>query len=137
MGVIQYHINRLEKDGVIVSQRRGLYKRFYPRLGLGNDEREILEVLSQETERDILLYVIKHPNSNQKDISNFMQISPASTSWHMKRLSKTGLLWAKREGGSILYTVRGEPAKILNLLKSYHPAIWDKWAERLAELITG
>jgi hypothetical protein len=25
---------------------------------------------------------------------------------------------------------------ILALLRSYHPRIWDKWAERLADLIT-
>jgi hypothetical protein len=54
----------------------------------------------------------------------------------MKRLSQAGFVEARREGGFVFYTVIGDPGMILALLKSYHPRIWDKWAERLADLIT-
>jgi len=36
MGVVQYHIDKLEKDGSIASRRRGLYRRFYPNLKFGD-----------------------------------------------------------------------------------------------------
>ena len=44
MGVLQYHLRRLEKDQLIVSRRRGLYKRFYKKLDFEAEEQEILGV---------------------------------------------------------------------------------------------
>jgi len=41
MGVLQYHLRRLEKDQSIISRRRGLYKRFYKRLDFEVEEQEI------------------------------------------------------------------------------------------------
>jgi len=61
MGVIQYHLYKLERERSILSVRHGLYKRFYADKGLGVQDREILNILSQETERDIVLYLIKNP----------------------------------------------------------------------------
>lgn len=52
MGTIQYHIYALEKEGRIISRRRGLYKRFHVSHIFGDKQHEILDVLSQELERD-------------------------------------------------------------------------------------
>ncbi len=124
MGVLQYHLQRLEKDQAIISRRRGLYKRFYKRLDFEVEEQEILGVLFQETERDLLLYLLKTPDATQK-----------STSWHMKRLVQAGLVKSRRQGSFVYYMVKGDPVKILTLLKSYHPRIWERWAGRLADLL--
>jgi len=136
MGVIQYHLYRLEKDHSIVSRRQGLYRRFYPSLGFRIEEQEILSVLSQETERDLVLYLIKNPGASQKELSEFAHIGASATSWHMKRLVEAGLLRPRREGLFVCYTVVGDTTKILTLLKSYHPRVWSTWAERLADLLT-
>jgi len=135
MGVLQYHLRRLEKDQLIVSRRRGLYKRFYKKLDFEAEEQEILGVLFQETERDLLLYLLKTPDATQKELSEFAHISASSTSWHMKRLVEAGLVKARRQGSFVYYTAKGDPVKILTLLKSYHPRIWERWAGRLADLL--
>ena len=136
MGVIQYHLYKLERERSIVSARHGLYKRFYAQRALPVEDREILNLLSQETEREIVLYLIKNPLAGQKELSEFARISPSSTSWHMKRLSQSGVISTRRENGSVYYTVRTDPSRILGLLQNYHPRIWEIWAERLAELIS-
>ena len=135
MGVLQYHLYRLEKDQRIVGQRRGLYKRFYSKPDFGAEEREILSVLSQETERDLLLYLLRTPDATQKELSEFARISASSTSWHMKRLVQVGFVESRRQGSYVYYMVRRDPAKILGLLRSYHPTIWERWADRLADLL--
>jgi len=135
MGVLQYHLRRLEKDQSIISRRRGLYKRFYKRLDFEVEEQEILGVLFQETERDLLLYLLKTPDATQKELSEFAHISASSTSWHMKRLVQAGLVKSRRQGSFVYYVAKGDPVKILTLLKSYHPRIWERWAERLADLL--
>jgi len=135
MGVLQYHLRRLEKDQSIISRRRGLYKRFYKRLDFEIEEQEILGVLFQETERDLLLYLLKTPDATQKELSEFAHISASSTSWHMKRLVQAGLVKSRRQGSFVYYVAKGDPVKILTLLKSYHPRIWERWAGRLADLL--
>jgi predicted transcriptional regulator len=135
MGVVQYHIYKLEKEGGIVSRRRGLYKRFYPNVKFDESQLEILDILSQETERDILLYLIRNPEAIQKELSEYVGTSPASINWHMRRLSRTGLVETKRVGPNVRYFVRGDHREILALLQSYHPMIWERWADRLAEVL--
>ena len=135
MGVVQYHLYRLEREEIIVSARHGLYKRFYAERGLRVEDRQILNLLSQETERDLVLYLMRNPLATQKELSNFARISPSSTSWHMRRLSQTGVVISRRENGAVYYTVTADSARILTLLQNYHPRIWEKWAERLADLL--
>ena len=135
MGVIQYHLHGLEKDRKIISRRRGLYKRFYPTLVFGDGQLEILDVLSQETERDILLFLIQNPDATQKEVSEYAEISPVSINWHITRLSNSGLVGAKHGGSNVRYFVRGNNAEIIALLRSYHPTVWERWADRLAGVL--
>jgi len=135
MGVVQYHIYNLERNGSIASRRRGLYKRFYPNLKFGDTQLEILDVLSQETERDLLLFLIRKPEATQKELSEYSGISAATVAWHMRRLSGSGLIETKREGPNVKYVVRGRHQEIVELLQSYHPAIWEKWADRLTDAL--
>jgi predicted transcriptional regulator len=135
MGVVQYHLYTLEKEQKIISRRRGLYKRFYPILLFGDEQLEILDVLSQETERDILLYLLQKPDATQKEVSEYAEISPASVNWHMRRLVEARLVDSEHDGSHVRYVVRGNRGEILTLLKSYHPMIWERWADRLADVL--
>ena len=74
MGVIQYHLYKLERERSVASARHGLYKRFYADKALKVEDREILSILSQETERDLVLYLIKNPLATQKELSKFARI---------------------------------------------------------------
>lgn len=136
MGVVQYHLYNLEKERKVVSRRKGLHKRFYPALVFSEHEQEVLDVLSQETERDLLMYLLRNPNSTQKELSEYAQISPGTINWHMKRLTGSTLVIAKREGQYVKYVVNGETEGILSLVKSYHPSAWARWADRFANALT-
>jgi len=135
MGVIQYHLYSLEGERRILSRRRGLYKRFYPNLVFGEHQQEILDVLSQETERDLLIYLIRNPNVTQKQVSEYSKISAGTINWHMKRLGQSGLISVKREGQFVRYSVNVDSDEILKLLQNYHPSVWETWADRFADAI--
>ncbi|MDG6998106.1 MAG: winged helix-turn-helix transcriptional regulator [Nitrososphaerota archaeon] len=135
MGVIQYHLHTLETDRRILSQRRGLYKRFYLNLVFGENQREILSVLSQESERDLLLHLVKNPNVTQKELCEYSRISAGTINWHMKRLGNSGLVSSTRDGQFVRYKVSVDTYEILKLLQSYHPTIWEKWADRFANVV--
>jgi predicted transcriptional regulator len=136
MGAIQYHLYVLEKERKVVSRRNGLFKRFYPSLTFEERDQEILNVLLRETERDLLLHVIRNPGVTQGDLSSCVGITPSSINWHMKRLKGSGLILAIHEGRHVNYFVNGEIQGILALLRNYQPKIWERWADRLANLLT-
>ena len=135
MGVIQYHLYGLEREQEIISRRRGLHRRYYATHVFGDRQLEIIDTLSQETERDILLFLIQNPDATQKELSEYLRISPASINWHMRRLSDAGLIEAKHDRANVRYLIGDDRAEILALLKSYHPGVWDRWADRLANMI--
>ena len=135
MGTVQYHLYNLEREGRIVSRRSGLRKRFYPSTLFGEGQRAILDVLSQETERDILLYVLENPGSTQKAVTEYLGISPGTVNWHIKRLCAAGLIEVMREGHLVRYSVKTDRSEVLRLLREYHPKIWARWADRLADLL--
>ena len=138
MGSVQYQLFRLEKRGSITSIRRGLYK-FYFLSGIFHDnEKNILQVLSQETAREILLFVIEQKNPTQTDIVNTMGISAASVNWHIRRLIAFKIIYEIKDRRYKRYQLTGGnrnySKSIVDLLKNYYPSIWDNWSNRLAEM---
>ncbi|HEU97363.1 MAG TPA: winged helix-turn-helix transcriptional regulator [Fervidicoccus fontis] len=134
IGEIQYHLDVLEKKGYIVSKRMGLYKRFYPSKMFGERQKEIMGILSQETPRKILLFLLHKPGASHREIAEFARLSAPTVTWHMKRLADIGLVEAKREGRSVKYYIKGSATDIEKIMKSYYPTFWERWADRFAEM---
>jgi predicted transcriptional regulator len=135
IGDVQYHIDRLEKEGSVKSSRRGLYRRFYEGGLFGEKEGVILSVLAQKTPRDLILHLLECPGSSQEHLSTSLGLSPPSISWNMKRLIQLGLVVKQREGRFASYTVVGDSAEIARFVRSYHPGVWARWSSRLAEVV--
>jgi predicted transcriptional regulator len=134
MGELQYHLQVLEKSGHIASKRIGLYKRFYPSRIFGEMQKQILSILSQETPRNIVLYLLQNPGVSHGEIARFVKLSDPTISWHMQRLINNGLIEQKREGRIVRYYVKGPVEDVGRFLQSYYPAVWERWADRLAEV---
>ena len=136
MGTAQYQLARLEKIGKITSTKKGLYKYYFPSGIFQDNEKHILQVLNQETAREILMFIIERKNPTQSDIVNKFGISAASVNWHVKRLIAFRIIDEVREGKYKRYQLHDlDYSKyIVALLKNYYPGIWDKWSDRLAEM---
>lgn len=133
MGTVQYHLDRLEKDGKITSQRHGLHK-YYFAAGFEENEKLLLEVLSNETAREILMFIIEQKSPAQTEISEHVGISSASVNWHIKRLEDSKIIEGIREGRFRRYRLRGDSRLVAAMLKNFYPTIWDRWSNRLAEM---
>lgn len=95
-GVLAYHLMVLEREGYIVSQRDGMYKRFYP--ATARPPRERLNPM----QRLIVEEVRKSEGSSQKDIARRLQVSPQVVNYHIKMLSSAGVLRLERDGRETL-----------------------------------
>jgi len=133
MGTIQYHLNLLNKQGKVSTERQNLHKYYFP-IGLfEQNERDILKILNQETAREILMIILEK-KPTQTDIANIIKISGASVNWHIKRLVELGLVLEQKDGKFKRYTLGINSKNIVSLMKNYHPNIWNRWSNRLAEM---
>jgi predicted transcriptional regulator len=139
MGTLQYQLVQLEKMGRITSIRRGLYKFYFPSGIFQDNEKGILEILSQETSREILMFIIERKRPIQTDIVNSIGISAASVNWHIKHLIASRLIKEIRIGRYKKYQLQNEYKSkyIVDLLKNYYPGVWKNWSSRLAEMFLG
>jgi predicted transcriptional regulator len=134
MGTVQYHLHKLEKMGRVTSTRRGLYKYYFPAGLFRENQKEILEVLTHETARKILMFIIEQKSPTQTDIVNSVRISARSISWHVGRLIALKMIREIKEGKYKRYQLQNDAKDILTLLRSYYPSVWDKWSMRVVEM---
>ena len=134
MGTTQYHLSWLEKTGKITSSRRGLFKYFFPAGTFQDNEKALLEILSHETARQILILIIEGTNPTQSDIAAKILMTAPSVNWHVRRLVESGVIAEFRDGKYKRYQLRGDPKRFVSLMKTYYPSLWDTWSDRLAEI---
>lgn len=134
MGTVQYHLNSLEKTGRVISEKHDLYRYYFPIGSFGALERNILKILNQDSEREILLFIIERKDPTQTDIVNYIKISHGTANWHLKRLIDYGIIREEKEGKFKKYHLNGSHNNVVKLLQSYHSSIWNQWSNRLAEL---
>jgi predicted transcriptional regulator len=133
MGTAQYHLGKLEKMRKIVSQRHGLRKHYFVLGVFGQEERALLQVLGNETAREILMFIGEQADPTQTDIVERIGISQPSVNWHIRRLSGLGIIEQAREGKFKRFKLRGDSKHIVALLRSYYPSVWNRWSSKLAE----
>ena len=93
-----------------------------------------MAILQQETPRKIILHLIENPGSTQREISQHISFSSPTVKWHMSKMMDMDLVYSKKEGKSIKYHLKGDVNDIITLMKRYHPSMWSKLSDRLAEI---
>jgi predicted transcriptional regulator len=136
-GVLQYHLYTLEKEGLIGTRSRGLYKFVFPSNMFGEKQEIVLSLLSQETPSEILLLLVQKPDSTQKDLVEHLRLTPATVSWHMDQMVGQGVVERKRVGKFVEYRATVSADDILKFVEQYHPTLWDRWASRFADILFG
>jgi DNA-binding MarR family transcriptional regulator len=132
MGDLQYHLDILEKRGMINSVRRGLYRFVFPSGIFGDKQETVLGVLSIETEREILLFLSERPEATQQEISRFLKLSSPTIAWHMRRLESDGLVERRKIGKFARYKLNCDSEEVKRFVENYHPALLETWSSRLA-----
>lgn len=136
MGSVQYHAYQLQKSGKITSTRQGLYKLHFQSGAFQDHEKKIFQVLNQETPREIIMFIIEQKNPTQTDVVNWLGLSAPSINWHVKRLIDLNILDEVKDGKFRRYKLHDniDPKSIMELLKTHHPSLWNKWSIRLVDM---
>ena len=135
MGNTQYHLNELVKSGKITSARGGRRKFYFVNGVFGRTNlANVLEILSQDTARKILLLIIVNKNLTQSELTKILGISAGSINWHIKRLIEFNFVSEIKTGKYKKYNLSSDSKILVETLKNYKPGILDNFSNRLTNV---
>jgi predicted transcriptional regulator len=136
MGSVQYHSYQLQRQGKISSVKQGIHK-FHFAAGIYQDkEKKVLQILNQETPREILLFIAEQKNISQSEIVKKLGISAPSINWQIKRLIALNIIDQIKDGKFRRYKLHDDDITvkyILELSDRRRSSMWDKWSNRMVE----
>jgi CheY-like chemotaxis protein/DNA-binding MarR family transcriptional regulator len=124
LSTLRYHIDRLEKDGLIVSQRQNNLKFYYASGKLKPHEKNLTRLLQQEHFRNIILLLIDSPGSTFSQIADSLSMSPSSVSKYVNTLEDEKILSHEKLGRQKRYYI-SDKRGIVELLKTYRSFMAD------------
>lgn len=134
-GMVSYHLSYLGKHNLIKEEKDGNYVRYYLVNSDTKDEK-LLALLRQRSVRMILLFIVTHEGCSRQEISTGVNLSPSTTSWHLKKLIDNGIvvLDKKIKGKAYSYSINIPKERIINLLITYRESFVDNLVDGLLEL---
>ena len=118
LGTLRYHLDYLEKKGLIVSQKQNNLKMYFVSGKLKPQEKTLTQLLQQKHFRDIILVLIESPDLTFSQISDRVSMSPSATSKYINILREKEILSYKKFGREKKYHINDERS-IIELLKTY------------------
>ena len=133
-GSIEYHLHFLHRHGLIRTEKRGGFVRYYPTdKAFTEQEKELLNLLRQEHIRHILVYLIgEKKRANASKIAEALNISPSSLSWYLNLLMKKNIISVKKKGRFRFYSVVDKENIVLALI-AYKSSFFDKIVDSFIE----
>ncbi|MHA1775656.1 MAG: hypothetical protein DRO88_01420 [Promethearchaeia archaeon] len=133
MGVVQYHVSVLEKNGMIRSIRDGRYKCFFAEENMENlppEERpseeiaalreSIITSLRRKTPQLLITHLAKETVASHQTLSNVAQVSPQAITFHTQKLQKEGIIKSEKQGRQKFYSLSEQARKITESLIRAH-----------------
>ncbi len=132
-GQLTYHLNYLQKVGLIKTENDGEYLRYYAHIPINDEERRVLELVRQKSVRHILLYLLENDNCNHEHLVKNLDISPSTISWHLKKLIDANIVNKEVEGRKSFYSINN-PELIKKVLIKYKESFLDILVDRFIEM---
>lgn len=128
-----YHLLYMERNEVLTSIKEGGYRRYYIRGKLGVKDRHRIAILRHETPLKIVLYLLKHPKAQHKELLEVLSVAKSTITYHLKKLSRAGIIIEENVGNEKYYWVENEQ-EISDLLIRFKPysrmkSMEDTWTD--------
>lgn len=102
-GTAVYHLQRLERHGLVVSVRQGGSRRYFPANSEAARHREAIAALAHPTTSRVALYVRGNAGTDQAGLCRGLTMLNPAASKQLSRLEALGLVISQRSGRSRLY----------------------------------
>lgn len=132
-GQLTYHLNYLQKVGLIKTENDGEYLRYYAHIQINDEDRRVLEFVRQKSIRHILLYLLENNNCNHDLLVKNLDIAPSTISWHLKKLIDANIVNKEVDGRKSIYSINN-PELIKKVLIKYKESFLDILVDRFIEM---
>lgn len=124
----KYHLEYLERKGLVSSRRDDAYWRFFPREESAVGEKEVvlreektaLALLRQSVPLHITLVLLDREELAHHELLDLVPVAHGTLSYHLGKLERAGLVDARKDGRERRYRLR-EHDRMLALVLRYKP----------------
>jgi predicted transcriptional regulator len=133
LGTLRYHIDQLEKRGMIVGKDDGNLRTFFITNKLSPKDQQMASLLQQKRFRDIIIVIIKSPGLTQTDMIEQLGLRPPTISKYAMVLERRGVIFHVKEENGQRYYVTDEDW-VMRLIIAYRESFWDKFVDNALEI---
>ena len=137
----EYHLNILEKMGLVTSSTRGRYRDFFPArapaMQLDATDKRWLGLLRRPAILRIALLLLEGGAMRPIQLARDLGLVPSTAAYQFKLMEDAGLAVVERRGNRSLIRL-GDPTRVLEILRTYHPSpdAISSYAETWANVFT-
>lgn len=107
LGTVEHHLHTMVRHGLLESRFSGPRRRsFFARGGRSHHENDLMAVLRSRPVRRLVECVLHDPDVDAGQLSQRLQLAPATVGYHLQRLVKWNVLEELRLGRSRLYRLK-------------------------------
>ena len=132
-GVMSYYIRKLEKTGIVNTERTSGVLRLFSNT-IKNSDIDIIKFLRISTTKKIMIALLEEDLLTFKQITEKIQMSPSTTSFYLGKLIHTKILSISNVSPK-KYTLN-QKQKISNLIMLYHPSTIDSASDNLIDIFS-
>ena len=132
-GTLSHYVKKLEEDGDIKLERTPRVTRLYP-ADIAEKEAVICKYLTMESQKKLILYLLKKEVATSSEIRAFLKKSPSVISVNLNELFKSKIINKKYDIPSNKYSLKN-PAQVRGIVKEYYPTLIDKYVNNTVEML--
>ena len=132
-GTVQYHLRWLVENGVVERSEDGKYTRYYPAESFDEQDTEVMNALRSEYTRRIVAHLASDGPLTTSELSDRLDKSGSTVSWHLSNLEETGVVEKRRDGRKVMYELT-DPERVKYLYTVHRKSFADRVVDRLLDL---
>ena len=135
LGDLQYHLQQLEKANLISSHDDGRRKRYFIKAEVNYFDREIISFVKIRTSRNIIIFLLLHPDSSFKEVLAQFHFTKGALSFHLKKMLHADIITKSKREKETIYRIKDENA-ISHVLITYQSGIIDETVSGFIDIWT-
>lgn len=119
ISLARYHLNYLEKKGIIHSVKEEGYKRYYGKSSdMGISDKKLIALFRQDIPLQIIFLLLQNNNMQHKEILKHFDLAPSTLTYHLNKLLRDGVISVQKYGEDRGYAVKNKKS-IIEFLRKY------------------
>jgi predicted transcriptional regulator len=135
LGDLQYHLQQLEKANLISSHDDGRRKRYFVKDEVNYFDREIISFIKIRSSRNIIIFLLLHPDSSFKEILADFHFTKGALSFHLKKMLHAQIVVKSKRENESIYRIKDE-STISRVLITYQAGIIDETVSGFIDIWT-